>query len=160
MPKRNAKTTWVVVADGARARIITVAEGDVRMRELAAWESAEAKKPSRDLVSDRQGRTHESAGTGTRHAVEARIEPHRKAKQSFVRDLVRRIERATRQGAFDSLVLVAPPMVLGELRQSLSRPAAALVSREVKKDLTRTPLTALAKHLPGVLPPVNAARGR
>lgn len=160
MPKRSSKTTWVVVADGARARIIAAAAGDTRMREVAAWESPEAKKFNRDLVSDKRGRAQESAATGVRHTVEPRTDPHKKAKQTFVRDLVQRIDEAAKRGVFDALVLVAPPVVLGELRQSLPRAAAALVSREVKKDLTRTPLAALAKHLPGVLPPASAARGK
>ena len=50
-------------------------------------------------------------------------------------------------GQFDQLVLVAPPKVLPELKQKLSKPMAALVVKDLQKDLTKVPDQDLTEHL-------------
>ncbi|MGZ5863689.1 MAG: host attachment protein, partial [Methyloceanibacter sp.] len=51
------------------------------------------------------------------------------------------------QGQFDELVLVAPPGVLRELKDSLSKPTAKVVVKELQKDLTKVPDHELTGHL-------------
>ena len=51
---------------------------------------------------------------------------------------------------FDQLVLIAPPGVLTELKQKLSKPIAKIVVSDLQKDLTKVPDHDLAKH---ILPP-------
>ena len=50
--------------------------------------------------------------------------------------------------SFDKLVLVAPPRVLTELKEKLSKAMAKLVADGLQKDLTKVPDHELGEHLP------------
>lgn len=143
-------TTWILIADGARARIfanlgpgkgIAPVEGGVLKSDHA---------PSRELASDRPGRTFESADV-TRHAIDPAQDPHRELKRAFAVRLATFIEEHLAENAFDRLVLVAPPVTLGDLRAALSNPVKQRVSAELDNDLTNTPVEELPKHLATVM---------
>jgi protein required for attachment to host cells len=57
------------------------------------------------------------------------------------------IEAEHGRDQFDSLVLVAPPGVLTELKKNLSKPIAELVVSDLQKDLTKVPDHDLTEHL-------------
>ncbi len=60
-----------------------------------------------------------------------------------------------------SLVLVAPPGVLTELKQKLSKPMAKIVASDLQKDLTKVPDHDLDRApLPGRLAPHRARQFR
>ena len=48
---------------------------------------------------------------------------------------------------FDRLVLIAPPGVLTELKQKLSKPMAKIVVDDLQKDLTKVPDYDLTEHI-------------
>jgi protein required for attachment to host cells len=52
---------------------------------------------------------------------------------------------------YEKLVLVAPPVTLGDLREALAKGVQALVSAEVAQDLIKVPPNRLQGHLAGVL---------
>jgi protein required for attachment to host cells len=142
--------TWILIADGARARIfanlgpgkgIAPVEGGVFKSDHA---------PNRDLASDRPGRTFESADV-TRHAIDPAQDPHRELKRAFAVRLAEYIEERLVENAFSRLVLVAPPVTLGDLRAVLSKPVRERVSAELDNDLTNTPVEELPKHLATVM---------
>ncbi len=138
--------TWILVADGKRARIL---HNDGRGRGLAAVPGAERSielKPSRDMGSDRPGRTHESATSG-RHAIEPRVDWHRFEKTKFAQSMAKLLDEAGARGNFDRLVLVAPPRTLGDLRAALAETTRARVIAEIHKDLTHESIGALTEHL-------------
>jgi protein required for attachment to host cells len=143
-------TTWVLVADGARARILrNLGPGNGIDREIVKdFEGSTAL--SRDIASDRPGRTFDSAGSG-RHAMAPPSDPHDHEQVNFLREVVAYIEKASEKKSFDRLVIVAPPTALGTLRARLSRPLSAKVTGELNKDLTKVPVHDLAKHLGGVM---------
>lgn len=60
--------TWVVVADGARARILEHTRIGGGLVALAAMDHDKAHGHARDLGSDRPGLVFDSTGSG-RHAV-------------------------------------------------------------------------------------------
>jgi protein required for attachment to host cells len=106
---------------------------------------------SRDLKSDHPGRAFDT-GSGARHAMEPRHDPHRYEKEHFARQVAQVINDAARRKEFQRLVLVAPPKTLGDLRAELDDHARRLVVGEVPHDLIRTPLPELRHHLASVLP--------
>ena len=64
--------TWILIADGSRAKVFKVAgKGKIEEKD----EMAAAHPPTRDLVSDRPGRTFDSLGDG-RHAKEPPTDAH------------------------------------------------------------------------------------
>jgi len=148
MPRH--RLTWIIIADGARARILARRERG-SFEAISAWESAEAQRPSRELVSDRPGRAQESATTA-RHALDQRHDPHEERKMEFVRDLAQRINRAAAENRFDDFVLFAPPRCLGVLREALEETARAKLRASAAKDLTKLPPGELAAHVESFFP--------
>ena len=138
---------WYVIADGGRARFVT-RDDKGAFRTVLSFVAADLHERSRDLGLDRPARVKESL-TPARHAVEPRRDLHEAAKQDFVKLVAEKLDGEHRRGQFDQLTLVAPPGVLTELKNALSRPIANLVSDDLQKDLTKIPDHDLAEHLPG-----------
>lgn len=145
----KATTTWFLIADGARARIV-VNEGPGKgLRAAMDHEFAASHAPSRDWGSDKPGRTGSGAG-GARHAVQPKTDFHEFAKERFATEMAGLLDAAATDGAFDRLVLVAPPKVLGNLRGAMRNGAQKKVTGELAKDLTHVPVRDLAGHLENV----------
>ena len=131
----KGKTTWVLVADGARGRILTregVAAG------LRVWPEGEFRhevRRTRELGTDRPGRVQESANAA-HHAIAPRVDLSRQEKRQFARALAEFLEKGAQRDAFDRLVLVAPPRALGDLRAALGRHARERLAGELTNDLT------------------------
>lgn len=142
--------SWIVIADGARARILENTGPGKGLNPLPGEEMSKRLHPSRDINADRPGRTHDRMGP-QRHAMEPPSDPHREEKRQFAEELAELLNTAARLNNFDRLVLVAPAKTLGDLRQSLDKQAAARVSGELPKDLTKVPDHELAGHLGEVI---------
>jgi protein required for attachment to host cells len=137
----DIKRTWIVVADGVRARIFVdwgAAGGEPRPVPVADLEGD--RRPTREIGAERPGRTQESATTA-RHAYAPRVDWHQFAKHLFAKRVAALIEQAFERKAFDELILVAPPKALGELRAALHRDVHRHIRAEEHKDLT-----GLAEH--------------
>lgn len=147
MPRKST-TTWIVVADGAKARILerAGARGPLSLVSGQVFAEAEARRPTRETGSDRPGRVYESADSA-RHAMAPRVDWRRFAKEQFARGIAGILEEAALDKKYEALVLVAPPRVLGDLRSALGRHTAALVTREIARDLTNLPDHDLPAHL-------------
>ena len=143
--------TWIVAADGARARVLLHLGAGGRMSEVKSMESTEARKHGRDLVTDAPGRVFDSTGHA-RHAAEPRVDPKDQEEAKFLRQVVELLERGARDGEYDQLVLCAAPRALGVLRGMLPAAVRDRTVAELDKDLTKTPLDQLPRSLDGVLP--------
>jgi protein required for attachment to host cells len=142
--------TWILIADGARARIL-VNEGPgkgVTPLEGGTFESAH--DASHALGDDKPGRTFESATTA-RHAYEPSQDPHRELKRDFAAELAAMLDQRLLQKDYDRVILVAPPKMLGDLRAELTEAVRAVLYAELDKDLTKTPVKELPGHLGAVL---------
>lgn len=137
------RKTWFIIADGGRARFIERDEQGA-YRTISSFVSTELKASSRDLATERPGRVHESATTA-RHATEPKTDPKEAAKEDFVRYVADQVQ--SEQENFDDLVLVAPPRVLGQLREMLAKSVADAVTWDLAKDLTKVPDHELSEHL-------------
>ncbi len=128
-------TTWVVVADATRARVlenIGPGSGLVEVPE-AVFEGP--NRPDRKIVSDRPGRSFDSHGHG-RHAMEPDTDPARYEKQQFAREIAAWLDKAARRGDFDRIAIVAAPRTLGDLRATLSHVVQERMVCDLAKDLT------------------------
>ncbi len=144
------KRTWVVIADGGHAKVF---ESQGRAADLAPVEgmtfSADLPR-SHELMTDRLDRAYESRGHA-RHAIQSRSDPHRELKRQFAKQLADILEARLAEKRFDSLVIVAPPPALGDLREALPKSVRAKVTAELAHDLVKTPHSELPRHLKGVL---------
>jgi protein required for attachment to host cells len=137
--------TWYVVADGGQARILRKRETHDAFDTHREFESADIHRPTRDLGTDRPGRTQESAGSA-RHAIQPRADYHRAEKRSFVSEVAKALNEARARDEFDRLVLVAPASALAVLKKALDGPTQQMVAAELQKDLTKVPNADLGKH--------------
>lgn len=148
--------TWVVLADGARARIIAQDGPGAELKLVYEEEEAKAMLPAREIEADRPGRTFDSGGHGDaaaqgRHAYEPPTDPRRKQQTDFIRGVAEVLEDAANRGSFERLVLIAPPKALGDLRASLSKNVGRMVSAEIPKDLVNVSIHDLPERLQDVL---------
>jgi protein required for attachment to host cells len=89
--------TWVLIADGARARIFC---NDGPGKGLHAVEGCDfhgGHGRTHDIMSDREGRVASSGGSAC-SAVQARSDPHHELKRKFAHEVA---------DALDRLVIVA-----------------------------------------------------
>lgn len=142
----KAIRTWIVVADGAGARLFLNTGPGKGLRELPEGRMQTALETTRSQGSDRPGRVHDRMGEG-RHGMEPRADWHEQQKRQFARDLARRLDRAAGEKAFDRLILVAPPRFLGALRSALGAAAKRQVTGELSKDLVRASEKQILEHL-------------
>ncbi|MHA1600543.1 MAG: host attachment protein [Alphaproteobacteria bacterium] len=142
--------TWILIADGARARIV-LNDGPGRgVRPGPDKDFEGMNAPSREIVSDKPGRSFDSAGQG-RHSMEPHTDPHEHEQRTFHHRLAVYLDQAEKRGDFDRLVVVAPPKALGNLRRELTDATRAKVVGELNKDLTHVPIHDLAAHLGSVM---------
>ena len=144
-------TTWILIADGARARIILSEGWSSGLERALNYDFAASHAPTRTYGADRPGRTSESAD-GSRHALEPRVDWHQYEKHLFAVSMAKVLDQAAERGVFDRLVLVAPPKTLGALRAALKPRTRKMVIAELGKDLTHVPVRGLMEHLRDVVP--------
>lgn len=147
---RKKIVTWILVADGARARVLANEGPGKGLSDALDRDFVGVNLLTREAVSDRPGRTQESATTA-RHAMEPRTDWHRFEKNQFAKRMAEILDEAAQRKAFDRLILIAPPQALGDLRAALGRHAAGKVTAELDKDLTHVALHDLPEHLKDII---------
>jgi protein required for attachment to host cells len=146
------KRTWVLIADGGHAKVFETEGSTSDLAPVSDMAFSAELPANRDILTDRPGRSFESQGRA-RHAKENRSDPHRELKRDFARKLGGMLETKLADKRFERLVLVAPPVTLGDLREALPTAVRAKVVAELAHDLVRTPHHELPEHLKDVLGP-------
>ena len=144
------KSTWIVVAESARARIFTMSEIGAKLQEITDLSHPESRLHDTELTSDLPGRAFDSQGQG-RHAMEPATDPKEREARAFAAEIARHIERGRHQGNFDRLVLIAPPKFLGRLRAELTKPARDALVGELDKNLVEADTKTLARQVSALL---------
>lgn len=135
--KRLIKGAWVVVADEAKALVLTNT-GDAVTPALTLAERFEAAELL--AASDRSAR-------GRDHKQHETVEPpdyHRMAGATLAGAVAARLRKAQAEGALEAVVLVAPPQVLGALRTALGDSLEGRTLATIAKTLTGHPLPKIA----------------
>ncbi len=126
--------TWVVTADSAKADFFEVDRIGGEFKPVASLTHLEAKKKGQELISDRPGRSFDSAGLG-RHAMSSQVDPREHEAEVFAREIGETLEVGRTRGSFARLVVVAPPDFLGKLRKTNTPAANKLVVESVAKSV-------------------------
>ncbi len=138
--------TWVVVADAHGASVYKFA------KKADDWQFVE------HLQSDGTGgkQTGDFGPKASDHKGALHGHGETTAKETGERHLAHAVAHALERGlvddAFGSLALVAPPMLLGELRENLSRGLQAKVVAELNKEYSHLTIENLAGKLRPELP--------
>ena len=146
--RKDHDTTWYVVADATRARIIKLEAGPVRSPDRVErkivpalnLEFAGRDLKSRDVLADRLGQRAPA------HPA-APADPQDDAKAVFALDLANVLDKALNEHRFDRLILTAPPEMLGKIRNALTEQVKHRILHANDKDLTQLPDNELAERL-------------
>ncbi len=143
--------TWVLLADGEKALFLRN-RVDAMSPTLDVVLKDEQENPSDyEQSANRPGRKADKA-TGQRSAMED-TDWHELAKERFAHELADILYKYAHRGDFDRIVLVAPPRVLGDLRQKLHKTVREKVVAEIDKDLSNHPLDKVESLLKAELDP-------
>ncbi len=141
---------WIVVADEAKARILTTNKSSEPLVEIQALSSTEAQEQEQDLVSDKPGRGSNGSGQG-KHAMDEKTTHKEQYAIRFAKELADFLEKNQHKKSYMKLIIVAAPRFLGLLRKELGKNVTELVSLEINKDLTMLEPQAIREHLPQYL---------
>ena len=143
--------TWILIADAARARVMAHRGPGKGLKPVPKRAFEHELRDNQSIMADREGRSFAPNGGGRRSAMARPADPARLAKQAFATTLAAMLEKDHRTGAFDRLIIVAPPRMLGDLRAALNADVSGVVYGENDKDLTHVAERDLGRHLEGVL---------
>ncbi len=138
--------TFVVVADGQKMLFFRN-EGDAEFMKLEVEGKREHEVPAdRDLKSDDAGRTFDASGGAGRSAYEE-VDFHQLEEDRFAAETAEMLKKRALQNEYESLIIVAPPRTLGELRKHYHKEVEKRLAGEIAKDLTGHPVTEIEKIL-------------
>lgn len=132
-------TTWVLVANGERARCFERRTEDHALIELADFVHPQSHPSSTTDAGDVSGDAGKGHGR-TGHAgtqFEPHTEAHAKERGNFATQLANYLNQGVNDHQCNQLVLMASPALLGELKPRLSVAAAKALQITVASDLTR-----------------------
>jgi len=137
-------TTYIVVADAARARIFTHEAG--ALREIDNLVHPESREHTGDLRTGGKGEQGGGATQSQRQTgnVEATADKH---AAFFAIDLANYLKQARIQGKADGFVIAADPRFLGVLREKMDSNTRDKVIQEVDKNLSKASEKEIAEAL-------------
>ena len=135
---------WIVVADASQARVLEVRGSELVV--LREFDNPAGRARNQDLVSEESGRMNKS-GRRIRSAMDPATSPHDQQAILFAHRLAKLLDSGATEGGYDRLMLVAPPHLLGLLREAISPAVQHRVCGELSKDFAHADLESLKKLL-------------
>lgn len=144
---RLPHNSLVLVADG-RKRMLLRNVGDATHPNLSVEQhDAEDNPPHSDQATDQAGNASSvrmSGGAWGRGNMEE-VDFQQQAEDRFAADTADTLNKYALEGAFDSLIVIAPPKTLGELRKHYHAEVSARLTAEISKTLTSHPIPEIEK---------------
>ena len=129
------RTRWVVVADSSRARIFELTGRDRGLRELDDLVNPAGRLDDRDIDADAKGRYFGKGEREQAHTAEPEVPPVQHKIELFSKQLGHYLDQACLEQRFDELHLIAPPKILGLIRQNIGDKVRQAIAEEIPKDL-------------------------
>ncbi len=149
------KPTWILVADGSRARLFEQERPDGRMAQMQSWVHPQTRLRAESLAYGDLGRASKGH-TGT-VSFSPRTSLKDREHQRFAHELVGVLDEGVRAGRCGALVLIASNSMLGLLRQDLPTQSAKRVLWSAPVDLTRLDGRELEARIEELRPPAGPA---
>jgi protein required for attachment to host cells len=142
---RVPHNSFILVADGKKSLFFRN-EGDGEFPNLIVERKDVHENPKdREQKSDAAGAAPSSMGTA--RSAMSETDFHQLEEDRFAAETAELLkERALRNG-FDSLIIVAPPKTLGELRKHYHKEVERRIVGEIAKDLTGHPVEEIERIL-------------
>ncbi|MFB9868686.1 host attachment protein [Vreelandella sulfidaeris] len=130
-------TTYIVVADAARARIFT--RDGMTLTEQESLVHAAGRLHEGDLITDQRGDVQESMSSTSRSSGQEDVASQHE-NELFAKEVASHLYSARVDNRLEKLIVVAPPKFLGLLRDKLDGPTQKLVIHSLSKDLSKASL--------------------
>lgn len=140
--------TWILVADGSRARLLESQRSGEPLHPLGDF----ANPTARRSTTGRPRSHHESVGCG-RSVSQSHRPPDEDRAARFAHALTEILERGRKAHRFDRLILVAPARLLGTLRDCCGKPLRARIAGQLGRDLVALRATDLHERIAHLLEP-------
>jgi len=138
--------TWVMVADAHGANVFAYVQKTDPWQPIQYLKEDGTGAPETGnfgpKASEHKGALHGHGSNSPKETQERRL----------AHAIAHALERGMADHAFRALVLVAPPKLLGELRENLSRGLQAKIVAEIHKDYAHLPVGEIAELLRPELP--------
>jgi protein required for attachment to host cells len=135
----------VMVADG-RKMLFLRNEGDSEYPNLVVETAEEHVNPAdRDQKTDAPGTAF--SGTGPSRSSMGEVDFHAQEEERFAAEAAALLKTRALAHEFESLIIVAPPKTLGEMRKHLHREVSDRLVGEIAKDLVNRPIPEIEKAL-------------
>lgn len=151
--------TWVVAADDFQAHIFERKDG--HLKPVSDLQPAhDAKIEMGNGFTGRIGQM--SSGVKARHKFEPSMGQSRQEELAFAHQIAILLNDAAARDAFEKLVVVATPQMLGFLRGEMTEKTRGRVAAEVNKEFANLPSPELQERLMGILrdPDIMSGQGR
>lgn len=135
----------VLVADGRKLLFLRNQGDDVYPNLQVEHAEERANPPTRDQATDAAG-----GASSTQGAARSSMEPtdfHQLEEDRFAADAADLLKRRALSNDFESLIVIAPPRTLGELRKHYHKEVSSRLTGELDKDLTGHPIADIEKAL-------------
>ena len=132
----------ILVADG-RKSLFFRNQGDAAFPNLSVVEKDGRKDAAHhEIASDLAGRASNTLGSSMEEA-----DFHQQDEDRFAAETAEMLKERVLRHEFESLVVVAPPRTLGELRKHYHVEVERRIVAELPKDLVNTPVAEIEKIL-------------
>ena len=142
--------TWVLVADKRKAKIFRIVKFP-KLEEISYMEHPESRLHNQDLISSKPGRSFQSVGK-SRSAYQPETEPKHLEAAKFATEIAHALYKASLEGEFNQLYIIAEPSFLGLLRSHLNPNVQKYIIAEMAKELTSSDVEAIEHHLVELIP--------
>ncbi len=137
--------SFVLVTDGEKMLFFRN-EGDAEFPKLEVERKrVQDNPPDRDQKTDAPGTAFASAGTA-RSSMEE-VDFHQQEEDRFAAETAEFLRKGALANEFETLIIVAPPRTLGELRKHYHKEDETRLTGEIAKDLTGHPIPEIEKIL-------------
>jgi protein required for attachment to host cells len=128
-------TTWILAADGTRARIFAM-EG-TEVQEVEDLSNPRGRDAERDINTDKQGNWNGGGRQqGASHSYEPDVTPLKHEEEKFAKAIGDFLDKASLEKRFDKLCVIAPPEFMGRLRDKMGEQAKKCIKEELVKDIS------------------------
>ncbi len=138
---------FVVVADG-RKMLFLRNEGDATHPNLQVERKRVQENPANGAQkTDAPGRSFQSVGA--RRSAYEETDFHQLEEDRFAAETAELLRKRALENDFESLIVIAPPRTLGELRKHYHKEVENRLAGEIDKDLTRHTIPEIEQALIG-----------
>jgi protein required for attachment to host cells len=138
--------TYALVANRASAALYRTMGPGVAPELVRRFDHPEGRLKSSEINTDRPGRGFDKSGVGS-HSFSPEEGPVEKVARDFANTLAKDLQHARQNSEYDELALIAPPRMLGYLRDAMDTPTRGLVYGELAKDIDQNNPMDVRKHL-------------